>query len=137
MMIGKLMALGALIFGAPLCPVLAQMPKGSVYVFHSQARGGCPSLDWYIVVETGDTLAGMIAWDDMSTMTKASGRLDRSHHTFHIVLTEIGGQERTATVEGKVEDDGRIVANIKGPNVTCTAVSIPISKAPSGSRDAR
>lgn len=45
--------------------------------------------------------------------------------------------ERTATVEGKVEDDGRIVANIKGPNVTCTAVSIPINKAPGGSRDAR
>jgi len=130
MTVGKLMALGALIFGVSLSPVWAQMPEGSVYVLHSGARGGCPSLDWYVVVEAGGTLAGMIAWNDMKVMTKASGRVDRPHHTFNIIATEIGGQKRTATVEGKVEDDGRIVANIKGPNVTCTAVAIPINKAP-------
>jgi hypothetical protein len=128
-MVGKLMAWGALIFGASLSPVSAQMPKGSVYVLHSGAHRGCPSLDRYIVVEAGDTLAGMIAWDDMKVMTKASGRVDRPHHTFSMIETEIGGQKRTATVEGKVEGDGQIVANIKGPNVTCTAVAIPINKA--------
>jgi hypothetical protein len=132
MTMGMSMALGALIFGAALGPVSAQMPEGSVYVLHSQAMGGCPSLDWYIVVEAGDTLAGMIAWNDMKTMTKASGRVDRPHHTFSMIATEIGGQKRTATVEGKVEGDGRIVANIKGPNVTCAAVAIPINKVPPG-----
>jgi len=130
MTVGKLMALSALIFGAFLSPVSAQMPEGSVYVLHSRAHGGCPSLDWYVVVEAGGTLAGMIAWDDMKTMTKAFGRVDRPHHTFSMIATEIQGQKRTATVEGKVESDGRIVANIKGPNVTCTAIAVPISKAP-------
>jgi hypothetical protein len=130
MMVGKLMALSALIFGASLSPVSAQTPKGSVYVLHSGAHGGCPSLDWYVVVEAGSTLAGMIAWGDMKLMTKASGRVARPHHTFSMIATEVGGQRRTATVERKVQGDGRIVANIKGPNVTCTAVAIPINKAP-------
>ncbi len=51
----KLIARSTLIFGASLSPVSAQMPEGSVYVRHSQAIAGCPSLDWYIVVEARAT----------------------------------------------------------------------------------
>lgn len=105
------------------------MPEGSVYVLHSKATGGCPSLDWYIVVEANGTLAGMIAWDDMETMTKATGIVDRPHHTFTMIATEIGGRARTATVEGEAHDDGHLIASIKGPSITCTAVGIPINKA--------
>ncbi len=72
----------------------------------------------------------MIAWDHMKTMTKAFGGVDRPHHTFSMIATEMGGQERTATIEGKAQDDGRIVANIKGPNVTCTVIAVPMNKAP-------
>ena len=35
-----------------------------------------------------------------------------------------GGQNRTATVDGKVEENGTIIANINGPNVTCKSVTI-------------
>jgi hypothetical protein len=129
MTVGKLMAWGALIFGASISPVSAQMPEGSVYVLHSAAHGQCPSLDWYVVVEAGGTLAGMIAWNDMKMMTRVSGRVDRPHHAFSMVATEIGGQKRIARIEGKVVSDGRIVANIEGPNVACTAVAVPINKA--------
>ncbi len=129
MAVGKLLATSALIFGASLSLASGQMPEGSVYVLHSKAMGGCPSLDWHVVAETNGALAGMIAWNDMKTMTKATGTVDRPHHTFTMIATEIGGQARTATVEGEARDDGRLIANIKGPSITCTAISIPINKA--------
>jgi len=68
----------------------------------------------------------------MKTMTKAFGRVDRPYHTFSMIATEMGAQKRAATIEGKAQDDGRIVANIKGPNVTCTVIAARINKAPSG-----
>ena len=71
----------------------------------------------------------MIAWNDMKTMTKAIGTVDRPRHTFSMTATEIGGQARIATIEGEAHDDGRLVARIKGPSITCTAVAIPINKA--------
>jgi hypothetical protein len=114
--------------GALIGPVSAQMPDGSVYVLHSAAHDECPSLDWYLVVEARGTLAGMIAWNDMKIMTKAIGTVDRPHHTFTMTATELGGQSRIATIEGEAHDDGRLVAHIKGPSITCTAVAIPINR---------
>ncbi len=129
MTVGKLIATITLIAGALIGLASAQMPDGSVYALHSGAHDGCPSLDWYVVVEARGTLAGMIAWNDMKTMTKALGTVDRRHHTFTMTATEIGGQARIATIEGEAQDDGRLVAHIKGPSITCTAVAIPINKA--------
>lgn len=129
MTVRKLIATNALIVGALIGLAWAQMPDGSVYVLHSGAHGGCPSLDWYVVVEAGGTLAGMIAWDDITTMTKAIGTVDRPHHTFTMTATKMGGQERTATIKGEAHDDGRLLAHIVGPSITCTAVAIPMNKA--------
>jgi len=128
MRIGKLIVTNALIASAWVGLASAQMPDGSVYVLHSRAHGGCPSLDWYIVVEERGILAGMIAWNDMKMMTRAAGTVDRPHHRFTMAATEIGGQGRTATIEGKARDDGRLVASIKGPSIACTVVAVPLNR---------
>jgi hypothetical protein len=43
-----------------------------------------------------------------------------------IIRQKWGGQAKTATIEGEARDDDRIVADIKGPRISCTAVAIPI-----------
>jgi hypothetical protein len=106
------------------------VPEGRIYVLHSQAAGACPSLDWHIVVEANDILAGLIAWDDMRTMARATGRVDRQNHTVTMTAVEMGGQNRTATIDGKVEENGTIIANINGPNVTCRSVTIRTYRVP-------
>ena len=108
----------------------AQVPEGRIYVLHSPAAGACPSLDWHIVVEPNDILAGLIAWDDMKTMARATGKVDRPNHTFTMTAVEMGGQSRTATVDGKVEENGTIIANINGPNVTCKSVTVRTYRVP-------
>jgi hypothetical protein len=132
MSISKSLATSSLVVAASIGLAAAQMPDGSVYVLHSGAHGGCPSLDWYVVVEARGNLAGMIAWNDMKIMTKAIGIVDRPHRTFTMTATEIGGQARVATIEGEAHDDGRLVAHIRGPSITCTAVAIPMNKVQPG-----
>ena len=60
-------------------------------------------------------LMGMIAWDDMKAMAKATGTLNTSAKTFTMIATEVGGQGRTATVDGKLRSDGWLIANVNAP----------------------
>ena len=94
-------------------------------MFHSSAQGGCPSLDWHVVVGENNTLDGMIAWDDMKAMARATGSINPTARTFAMQAHEVGGQGRTATVDGRVGQDGWLVANIHGQNVSCTGIDVP------------
>jgi hypothetical protein len=67
----------------------------------------------------------MISWDNMKTMARATGRVDRQTRTFYIVAVEVGGSARRATLRGQVGDDGTIVADVKGPNLVCKSVAVP------------
>ena len=128
----KTILASALAFAASLSIAAAQqMPEGRLYVFHSKAQGGCPALDWHVTVGSGGTLMGMIAWDDMKAMAKATGTVNMQNRTFTMKATEAGGQGRTATVDGQVRQDGWLVANVKGPNITCTGITVPWYTAPS------
>jgi hypothetical protein len=100
-------------------------PEGRVYTFHSKAQAGCPALDWHVVVGANDMLHGMIAWDDMKAMAQATGKLNPQARTFQMTAKEMGGQGRTATVDGTVRQDGWLIANVKGPNITCTGINVP------------
>jgi hypothetical protein len=75
--VGKVVSVGLLAFAASTNVTTAQVPEGRIYALHSKAEGACPSLDWHIVVEPNGVLAGMIAWDDMKTMARATGELTR------------------------------------------------------------
>jgi len=128
MNLAKLIAASALAITAVCGVASAQQgvpPDGRVFTFHSRAQGGCPALDWHVVAGANNTLSGMIAWDDMKAMAHATGTLNMAAKTFQMTAHEVGGQNRSATVDGSVRQDGYLVANIKGQNVNCTGVVVP------------
>ena len=98
---------------------------GRVYSFHSSAQGGCPALDWHVVAQSNGTLAGMISWNNMQSMARAAGTYNAQAKTFQMTAKEEGGQGRTATISGTIRQDGWLVANISGPNVTCNGINVP------------
>jgi len=100
------------------------LPEGRLYVFHSRANGTCPELDWHIVVGTDNTLAGMIAWNDMKDMARASGTIS-ANKTFQMTATEVGGMARHAQITGVINALGWFIADIDGPGVKCKRVTVP------------
>ena len=129
-------AAGAVVISAAACtpppqpsPAVAaatqQLPTGRVYVFHSTAQSSCPSLDWHIVLEGNDRLGGIIAWNYMQSVARASGSINMQTRTFQMTATEVGGQGRTANISGTVGQNGYLVANISGPNINCQGINVP------------
>ena len=100
------------------------LPPGRVYSFHSGATASCPALDWHVVLGDDNSLTGMISWDGMRSMAHASGMLQGN--AFQMTAKEVGGRNRTATVDGTVNPStGWLTANIKAPNLTCTGIEVP------------
>jgi hypothetical protein len=110
---------------------VARVPEGRIFVLHSQPAGACPALDWHIVVEANGVLAGMIAWDNMKSMARATGRIDQEVDTFTMTAVEVGGRARRVAIDGRIDRRGWIIANLKGPQIACTAVIVPPSVAAS------
>jgi hypothetical protein len=108
------------------------VPAGAYYSFHSRAQGSCPALDWHVAVGQNGALSGMIAWDDMKAMAQATGTVNQQARTFQMTAKEVGGQGRTATISGTVQNDGWLVAGIQAPNVKCQGVKVPWFKPSSG-----
>lgn len=101
-------------------------PPGRIYAFHSQAQGECPALDWHIVTEANGTLVGMISWNGMKDMAKATGTYNAQAGTFQMTAKEVGGQDRTANINGTVDSStGWLTANIQGSGVKCQGVKVP------------
>jgi hypothetical protein len=125
MHIAKGLTVGALALTASLGVASAQMPEGRLYVFHSTAQGACPPLDWHLVVGPNNTLSGMLSWDNMKSMAQATGTVNPTARTFAMQAHEVGGQGRSATIDGTVNQNGWLTANIRGQNVTCTGVTVP------------
>jgi hypothetical protein len=125
MHIAKGLTVGALALTASLGVALAQMPEGRLFVFHSTAQGACPPLDWHLVVGPNNTLSGMLSWDNMKSMAQATGTVNLTARTFAMQAHEVGGQKRSATIDGTVGQNGWLKANIRGQNVNCTGVDVP------------
>ena len=124
-------AAGALCGGAMLNVAHAQVPPGTLYVFHSQPQGACPALDWHVVVGQGGQLSGMISWDEMKSMAHVTGSM-AANRTFTMSAKEVTGGSRTATITGRAGTDGWLTADIDGQGVACKAVRIPIWRPPAG-----
>jgi hypothetical protein len=101
-----------------------QLPPGRVYVFHSTAQSSCPALDWHVVLDSGTALDGIIAWNNMQSMARASGTLNPQARTFQMTAKEVGGRGRTATISGTVGQNGYLTANISGPAVNCQGIQV-------------
>jgi hypothetical protein len=101
-------------------------PPGRVYAFHSQPQGDCPAMDWHIVTEGNGTLAGMISWNGMQDVARARGTYNAQTGTFQMTAKEVGGQGRTANINGTADNNtGWLTANIQGANVKCQGVKVP------------
>ena len=102
------------------------LPPGRLYAFHSGAGGGCPGLDWHIVVEPNNDLAGVIAWNNMQSLARVTGNVDRQTGAFTLTAREQGGQGRTATATGKVDPGtGWMTASVQGEGVKCQSIKVP------------
>ncbi len=51
-----------------------------------------------------------------------------------MTAVEVGGQGRTATVDGTLRTGGWLVANVNGPNITCQGINVPWFVAPPSGR---
>jgi hypothetical protein len=98
---------------------------GRLFVLHSGPAGSCPSLDWHLLSEPNGVLIGMIAWDNMRFMARASGIMNNQKNTFRMVATPFVGGGRKATIEGKVRADGSLVADVRGTHMTCLGIVVP------------
>jgi hypothetical protein len=67
-------------------------------------------------------LSGMIAWDDMKAMAHATGSVAAGK--VQLTATEVGGQNRTATVDGTLNPNGWFTVNVTGPNISCHGINI-------------
>ena len=54
----------------------------------------------------------------------ATGTVNAAAKTFEMTAKEVGGQGRTATINGSVRSDGWLVANINGPGIKCQSVTV-------------
>ena len=102
------------------------LPAGRVYSFHAPARGNCPATDWHIVAEGNGALDGMISWNGMQDMAKATGTYSAQNGKLEMTAKEVGGQGRTATIQGTADNNsGWLTADIQGPNMKCQGVKVP------------
>ncbi|MBS0560481.1 MAG: hypothetical protein JSR21_10535 [Proteobacteria bacterium] len=108
---------------------------GTVYALHSAAAGGCPALDWHLVAGEGNTISGMVAWNNMKSMAHVEGKIG-ADRTFSMMAKEVSGPKvgATAKVTGTAQTDGWLVANINGEGVKCEGVKIPIWRASGGTQ---
>ena len=129
----KLMASSVMATGLACGAASAQ--SAGMYVLHAKASGSCPALDWHIAVEptsSTDNLSGMIGWDNMKHVARVSGTLNPNTRLFEMTATEVGGEGRTAKIDGQLRLDGWLTANITGEGVNCKSVTIPYYVPPSG-----
>ena len=133
MTLAKSLALSA-VFGIATLGVASAQSSG-LYVLHAKATATCPALDWHVIVEvtsTGDNLSGVIGWDDMKHLANVSGTLNPNTRFFEMKATEVGGEGRTAKIDGQLRLDGWLTANIDGAGVSCKSVVIPYYVPPAG-----
>ena len=114
---------------SPLPPAVVtaeqQLPPGRIYIFHSTAQSSCPALDWHVVLVSDTALDGIIAWNNMQSIARASGTLNPQARTFQMTAQEVGGRGRSATISGTVGRNGYLTANISGPAVNCQGIEVP------------
>jgi hypothetical protein len=92
--------------------------EGMVYSTHSPAKGDCPELFWHVTVGPKMTLLGMVGHGGMQDIWRLSGTYT-PEHTLHLDGQELGGAQRTGSVDGEVRADGSLImtiGNFSGPS---------------------
>jgi len=68
----------------------------------------------------------MIGWNNMASLARVTGSVNRQTGDFQMTAQEVGGQGRTATATGKVDPNtGWMTAEVQGQDVKCQSLKIP------------
>ena len=130
--------LAALALSTTVAVAQETVPGDRVYVLHSEAQGGCPSLNWHMVASPDGVFTGMVAWDNRKVVAMVTGTImplvrfgkplggNPQSRTFQAIATEVGGQNRVANISGTIEQNGWLSANIQGPGVACQNIKVPL-----------
>lgn len=136
-MFGAKVALMALSAAALVSPAMAQQAKQpapakeALYAFHTgPAVGGCPGLDWHLVLGADNTLTGFVAWDRGQHMAKLAGALKKDR-TFEMDAQEIGGQARKAKVKGTASGP-YVNIQIVGSGTACDDIYLNVPRVTGG-----
>jgi hypothetical protein len=127
----RLIATGVLALTAVTGAASAQqqsynLPPGRIYAFSSDPGGGCPGLDWHVVVQPGNALAGFIAWNHMQSLATVKGSVNTQTGAFELAVEEVANRGRTATVTGKVDPStGWMTASVQGQGLSCQNIRVP------------
>jgi hypothetical protein len=124
MSVGTLLLCGGMSISHAQSPGDTPAAPGRVYLLHTPAGGGCPVLNWHVVVGEQNSLSGLIDLDE-KTVFHVTGSYDGKAKTFELSGTEIGGT-RTATLSGHVDQKGRLATELKGLPVSpeCQAKTV-------------
>lgn len=118
--------------GAVALPQLthAQMPgKDTLYDTRTGPSGGCPGMDWHVVVHPDHTLNGVVSWDDFKHMAHVSGTADKNG-AFKVDAVGMSGGKApivTGTVEAK-----QLKASIAGTGTACDNQTMNIPRIDTG-----
>ena len=130
-MLSAQIAVIALAAAASSSPALAQQSKGTLYAFHSSAvEGGCPGLDWHVMLEPDHKVSGFVAWDHGKHMARLDGELDKNG-SFELQGKEVGGTGQTATIKGTTGGD-YINATINGSGTACDGDNLAVPRVVGG-----
>src|SRR5271166_5756251 len=129
-MLSAQMAAIALAAAASSSPALAQQSKGTLYAFHSSpVVGGCPGLDWHVMLSADHKVSGFVAWDHGKYMARLDGELNKDG-SFELVGKEVGSG-KTATVKGTTGGD-YINATIEGSGTACDGDNLAVPRVVGG-----
>jgi len=123
-------AVAALSAAVLLSPAMAQKHKASLFAFHTKpVIGGCPGLDWHVVLTPDNKIDGFVAWDHKRHMATLDGELNKDQ-TFEIAAQEFGSTGK-AMVTGKIAGD-YINLTINGSGTKCDGEILPVPRAEGG-----
>ena len=131
-MLSTQVAVIALAAAALSSPALAQQSKGTLYAAHSGAVvGGCPGLDWHVILAPDNTVTGFVAWDRGQHMARLTGALNTKNNTFELEGQEVGGTGKKATIKGTTGGD-YINATIEGSGTPCDGDNLAVPRVVGG-----
>lgn len=105
--IGRLACAGLAAVGlavvAPVLSAQAGVPStDTLYDTKTEARGGCPAMDWHVMVHPDKTVNGIVSWDGSKHMAHLTGTMDNKG-AFKANAVESEGNKSypvTGTVDG-------------------------------------
>ena len=106
--VGALLSSGASIVALADAPAGYALREGTVLSTHIPAEGSCRSTMWRLLIGPRDTVRGTVGVLGTNTTWQVSGSYT-SAGTFHLNRQELGGVERTGTVDAQVQRDGALV----------------------------